>query len=397
MPVMDAHERELYLAEQPVAVLRAHAQEIGISTAGCVEKEDLVQRILHHEVRLFGRSQSGVRDSPSMSASPSVSSPSTSPSASPASSPPRPQSEADLAEDERLARRLQAEEAQQVRALQAQHREREQARRGSPDARGLQQAFEAVMAGGGPGPQLGGPQLTSQQRQLQQHHARRIQQLQEQQQQLQEQQREARQRHQGPRGGGMPFGGEPSPPTVVTGSERGGGDDQNTESVMQLLELLSRGQRGGGGGGGMLGAGAREGRAAPGQPGQRGAGPAGPEALQAVLGQLLASNGGPGGANMLAEVLASLAPQQGIDQAAVDRRTGEMVYREPEGGTAGSAEGGVSAPGSEERTCMVCLEGFTAGEELRILPCLHRYHKSCVDTWLARNRHCPVCKHDVTQ
>merc|ERR1739844_580899 len=70
------------------------------------------------------------------------------------------------------------------------------------------------------------------------------------------------------------------------------------------------------------------------------------------------------------------------------------VYREPEGGSSGAERGG--SAGAEERTCMVCLEAFTVGEDLRILPCLHRYHKNCIDPWLARNRHCPVCKHDVT-
>jgi len=43
--------------------------------------------------------------------------------------------------------------------------------------------------------------------------------------------------------------------------------------------------------------------------------------------------------------------------------------------------------------CMVCLENFNAGDELRILPCLHRYHKSCVDPWLHRNAKCPSCNH----
>merc|ERR1719323_2418728 len=101
------------------------------------------------------------------------------------------------------------------------------------------------------------------------------------------------------------------------------------------------------------------------EPGARGERPS-PEALHMFLGQLLAGHGdGHGGPNMLAEVLASLAPQQGIDQAAVAARTGEMVYREPEGGgpsTTGSSGGASGAPGDEERNCMVCLEAFTAGE-----------------------------------
>lgn len=123
-----------------------------------------------------------------------------------------------------------------------------------------------------------------------------------------------------------------------------------------------------------------------------------------LLGQLLTGHGGSpnGGHHVLAELLASISAQQGLDSAAVAARTGEMVYGTPEGGSNGSASrGGASAAsaaaGAEEVTCMVCLEGFKPGESLRILPCLHRYHKNCVDPWLARNRHCPICKHDVTQ
>eukprot|EP00404_Azadinium_spinosum_P015402 CAMPEP_0180515652 /NCGR_PEP_ID=MMETSP1036_2-20121128/53443_1 /TAXON_ID=632150 /ORGANISM="Azadinium spinosum, Strain 3D9" /LENGTH=168 /DNA_ID=CAMNT_0022527287 /DNA_START=37 /DNA_END=539 /DNA_ORIENTATION=+ len=41
--------------------------------------------------------------------------------------------------------------------------------------------------------------------------------------------------------------------------------------------------------------------------------------------------------------------------------------------------------------CTICLEDFQAGEELRVLPCKHRYHRSCVDCWLlqARRPECP--------
>jgi len=45
--------------------------------------------------------------------------------------------------------------------------------------------------------------------------------------------------------------------------------------------------------------------------------------------------------------------------------------------------------------CSVCLEAFQPGEELRLLPCFHRFHVSCIDAWLARNPACPVCKHSI--
>jgi hypothetical protein len=55
-----------------------------------------------------------------------------------------------------------------------------------------------------------------------------------------------------------------------------------------------------------------------------------------------------------------------------------------------SAGGG---EGREELTsCMVCLEEYEEGEELRTLPCLHSFHKSCIDKWLGGKKQCPMCK-----
>eukprot|EP00811_Abedinium_folium_P037012 NODE_9667_length_1407_cov_6.982812.p1 GENE.NODE_9667_length_1407_cov_6.982812~~NODE_9667_length_1407_cov_6.982812.p1 ORF type:complete len:309 (-),score=66.09 NODE_9667_length_1407_cov_6.982812:377-1303(-) len=51
----------------------------------------------------------------------------------------------------------------------------------------------------------------------------------------------------------------------------------------------------------------------------------------------------------------------------------------------------------ELQHCTVCLEVFKPGDELRILPCLHRYHRSCIDIWLQTNPNCPVCKHNICQ
>ncbi len=42
--------------------------------------------------------------------------------------------------------------------------------------------------------------------------------------------------------------------------------------------------------------------------------------------------------------------------------------------------------------CIICSANFRKGEIVRCLPCLHWYHKDCVDRWLATNSSCPVCK-----
>ncbi|KAE9589123.1 hypothetical protein Lal_00000547 [Lupinus albus] len=48
------------------------------------------------------------------------------------------------------------------------------------------------------------------------------------------------------------------------------------------------------------------------------------------------------------------------------------------------------------RTCSICLEDYCVGEKLRILPCCHKFHAVCVDSWLTSWRtFCPVCKRDA--
>lgn len=63
------------------------------------------------------------------------------------------------------------------------------------------------------------------------------------------------------------------------------------------------------------------------------------------------------------------------------------------------ASGGNEGDGDidAERRCSICLELFEAGQELRVLPCLHKFHAECIDPWLTRRSLCPVCKHNLHQ
>jgi hypothetical protein len=75
--------------------------------------------------------------------------------------------------------------------------------------------------------------------------------------------------------------------------------------------------------------------------------------------------------------------------------------------------------------CIVCLEPYTEGEKIRVLPCHHRcpapalccmskqlilqhevragrrlpcrFHVQCIDQWLSNRRLCPMCKHDASK
>ncbi|KAK6920416.1 Zinc finger, RING-type [Dillenia turbinata] len=46
--------------------------------------------------------------------------------------------------------------------------------------------------------------------------------------------------------------------------------------------------------------------------------------------------------------------------------------------------------------CAVCLSKFEPRDQLRLLPlCCHAFHAFCVDTWLASNHTCPLCRSTV--
>ncbi|CAI5739477.1 unnamed protein product [Peronospora destructor] len=44
---------------------------------------------------------------------------------------------------------------------------------------------------------------------------------------------------------------------------------------------------------------------------------------------------------------------------------------------------------------LLCCDEFKTEEEVRALPCLHFYHRECIDQWLMCHRQCPICKHVV--
>ena len=53
---------------------------------------------------------------------------------------------------------------------------------------------------------------------------------------------------------------------------------------------------------------------------------------------------------------------------------------------------------SAQDNCAICLEVYEAGDSLRILPCRHKFHQHCIDSWLLRETAacvCPICKFDL--
>merc|ERR1719231_1660284 len=53
---------------------------------------------------------------------------------------------------------------------------------------------------------------------------------------------------------------------------------------------------------------------------------------------------------------------------------------------------GRPAPRQPAYECAVCLAEVEGAELVRVLPCVHVFHASCIDKWFSRVAACPTCK-----
>ncbi|KAF8407195.1 hypothetical protein HHK36_006322 [Tetracentron sinense] len=54
--------------------------------------------------------------------------------------------------------------------------------------------------------------------------------------------------------------------------------------------------------------------------------------------------------------------------------------------------------GDDVEQCYICLADYEEGDKIRVLPCRHEYHMSCVDKWLKEIKGvCPLCRGDVCE
>lgn len=49
----------------------------------------------------------------------------------------------------------------------------------------------------------------------------------------------------------------------------------------------------------------------------------------------------------------------------------------------------------DKKTCAICLSDYELGEDIKTIPCMHFYHKSCIDEWMVRSCVCPICKSKI--
>lgn len=49
-----------------------------------------------------------------------------------------------------------------------------------------------------------------------------------------------------------------------------------------------------------------------------------------------------------------------------------------------------------QEPCAICLDDYSPKQYIKILPCLHYYHKHCIRQWLCeRETTCPMCRSHV--
>lgn len=48
--------------------------------------------------------------------------------------------------------------------------------------------------------------------------------------------------------------------------------------------------------------------------------------------------------------------------------------------------------GHPPEECKICLVDFSTNDNVKMLQCLHTFHVSCADTWLAKKSICPECQ-----
>ncbi len=47
------------------------------------------------------------------------------------------------------------------------------------------------------------------------------------------------------------------------------------------------------------------------------------------------------------------------------------------------------------QSCTICMCQFDINDEYMILPCLHRFHSTCIRPWFEQRNTCPNCKAKV--
>ncbi|CAE8630902.1 unnamed protein product, partial [Polarella glacialis] len=50
---------------------------------------------------------------------------------------------------------------------------------------------------------------------------------------------------------------------------------------------------------------------------------------------------------------------------------------------------------SQQLCCSICLENFSHGMRINVLPCSHTFHEECMFQWVTRAALCPNCRAEI--
>lgn len=82
------------------------------------------------------------------------------------------------------------------------------------------------------------------------------------------------------------------------------------------------------------------------------------------------------------------ATQEGTDGVTMEQVTGQETRPQPIENPIADAENGLA--------CSVCTDDFAKGQDVRVLPCNHKFHPDCIDPWLLNvSGTCPLCRVDL--
>ncbi|KAI9732595.1 MAG: hypothetical protein M1834_003931 [Cirrosporium novae-zelandiae] len=76
----------------------------------------------------------------------------------------------------------------------------------------------------------------------------------------------------------------------------------------------------------------------------------------------------------------------------------EATSTEEESDAAATPRNENPAESSDDEThvCSICTDDFVKGQDIRVLPCNHKYHPECIDPWLLNvSGTCPLCRIDL--
>ncbi|XP_063819210.1 E3 ubiquitin-protein ligase Arkadia-like [Pseudophryne corroboree] len=89
----------------------------------------------------------------------------------------------------------------------------------------------------------------------------------------------------------------------------------------------------------------------------------------------------------LQSILAHVNP--GASQAIIEMCTYPYKYQKR------IVHGAQEREHTNEEKCSICISTLEEGENVRRLPCMHLFHRGCVDQWLSTNKKCPNCRLNI--